>query len=216
MSAWSAAFCRSMVLDAQPLEDEAGYGRLLIRLEGRGTFPQSPRPSIYTGLPNPCPFFLCCADGEKRRAWRKADQAEKAGKASGVDRPKFRFCDGPAFCMDIPFLEHVVQRPNAGRTFSAAPMQHRFRRKTTILGGMDLWRDVSKVIRSGTSPCHQREFSCQSRISPELRPGIGQATAERFIEEGWTVVCDINSPPRGTFAGCKTRIPAACCFKRGC
>ena len=67
-----------MVLDAQPLEDEAGYGRL-IELEGRGTFLKKsfPRPSKD--------FWACripvCMDGEKRRAVeKKIHEGGKAGK----------------------------------------------------------------------------------------------------------------------------------------
>ena len=76
-----------MVLDAQPLEDEAGYGRL-IELEGGGTFLKKsfPRPSKD--------FWACripvCMDGEKRRAVEKQIHEAESRKASGVDRP-FRF-----------------------------------------------------------------------------------------------------------------------------
>ena len=45
-----------MVLDAQPLKDEAGYGRL-IELEGRGDFSEEKLPpplQRLLGLPNPC------------------------------------------------------------------------------------------------------------------------------------------------------------------
>ena len=41
-----------MVLDAQPLEDEAGYGRL-IELEGRGTF-------LKKSFPRPSKDFWAC------------------------------------------------------------------------------------------------------------------------------------------------------------
>ena len=41
-----------MVLDAQPLEDEAGYGRL-IELEGRGTF-------LKKSIPRPSKDFWAC------------------------------------------------------------------------------------------------------------------------------------------------------------
>lgn len=71
-----------MVLDAQPLEDEADYGRL-IELEGRGDFSEEKLPpplQRLLGLPNPCPrFFLYCMDGEKRRAVEK--QIHEGGKA---------------------------------------------------------------------------------------------------------------------------------------
>ena len=49
-----------MVLDAQPLEDEAGYGRL-IELEGRGDFSEEKltnRLKRLLGLPNPTPRFI--------------------------------------------------------------------------------------------------------------------------------------------------------------
>ena len=55
-----------MVLDAQPLEDEADYGRL-IELEGRGDFSEEklPRPPKTLGLPNPCPRFSVLYGWEK-------------------------------------------------------------------------------------------------------------------------------------------------------
>ena len=65
-----------MVLDAQPLEDEAGYGRL-IELEGGGA---SPAPPKTFGLAESLStFFLYCMDGEKRRAVEK--QIHEGGKA---------------------------------------------------------------------------------------------------------------------------------------
>ena len=63
-----------MVLDAQPLEDEAGYGRL-IELEGRGDFSEE-KLGLAESLST---FFLYCMDGEKRRAVEK--QIHEGGKA---------------------------------------------------------------------------------------------------------------------------------------
>lgn len=91
-----------MVLDAQPLEDEADYGRL-IEPEGRGDFSEEKLPpplQRLLGLPNPCPrFFLCCADGEKRRAAEKQiHEGGKAGKRPALTgRSVFCRQKGPAF-----------------------------------------------------------------------------------------------------------------------
>lgn len=77
-----------MVLDAQPLEDEAGYGRL-IELEGRGDFSEEKLPpplQRLLGLRIPV-----CMDGEKRRAVeKKIHEGGKAGKRPALTRP-FRF-----------------------------------------------------------------------------------------------------------------------------
>ena len=70
-----------MVLDAQPLEDEAGYGRL-IELEGRGSFLKKsfpPPPKTFGLAESLSTFFLYCMDGEKRRAVEK--QIHEGGKA---------------------------------------------------------------------------------------------------------------------------------------
>ena len=68
-----------MVLDAQPLEDEAGYGRL-IELEGR-TFLKLPRPSkdfLGTGILST--RFLYCMDGGKGGGGKTDHEGGKAGK----------------------------------------------------------------------------------------------------------------------------------------
>lgn len=76
-----------MVLDAQPLEDEAGYGRL-IELEGRGDFSEEKLPpplQRLLGLPNPCPRFFCIVwMGRKGGLWKS--RSMKAEKPESVRR----------------------------------------------------------------------------------------------------------------------------------
>ena len=76
-----------MVLDAQPLEDEADYGRL-IELEGRGDFSEEKLPpplQRLLGLPNPCPRFFCIVwMGRKGGRWKS--RSMKAEKPESVRR----------------------------------------------------------------------------------------------------------------------------------
>lgn len=80
-----------MVLDAQPLEDEADYGRL-IELGGAGDFSEEKLPpplQRLLGLRTLSTFFCIVWMGKKGGRW-KTDQEGGKRKASGVDRP-FRF-----------------------------------------------------------------------------------------------------------------------------
>ena len=67
-----------MVLDAQPLEDEAGYGRL-IELEGRGDFSEEKLPpplQRLLGLPNTLSVWMVRKGGLWKSRSMKAEKPE--------------------------------------------------------------------------------------------------------------------------------------------
>ena len=85
-------------------------------------------------------------------------------------------------------LRARVQRPSAGRTFSALQCGTGSAENDDSRRNGPLKRDAFKGNPLWNITLSSKEFSMPVAYITGATSGIGRATAERFIEEGWTGV----------------------------